>query len=87
MNEPNSVSVNEARARRCPVLAAPATHYYTYAAGSGQEHLFPQPQRVVSVAVSHSTIMCEADRCMMWVWLPGSSDRGYCGLRGKLIVP
>lgn len=30
---------------------------------------------------------CIGDACMMWTWVAGSSDRGYCGLRGHVVIP
>ena len=26
---------------------------------------------------------CQANECMMWRWIGGMSDDGYCGLAGK----
>ena len=30
---------------------------------------------------------CWGSHCALWTWNTGSSIEGYCGLRGKVVIP
>ncbi len=36
---------------------------------------------------SHKSRACWGSKCSQWVWNAGSETEGYCGLRGKVVIP
>lgn len=80
MSENHGMSTQEATAKICPVM--PGLGWYV-AANSGGELFRSNTIQITSSGPSY----CRAEHCAMWTWVAGSRERGYCGLRGHVVIP
>lgn len=81
----NFMTVVEAMSRHCPLLVYRNFTVSPYSNSSTP----PEMARAGSLSISESPTFgpCAGAGCMMWTWQAGSSSLGYCGLRGKVVIP
>lgn len=79
MNENHGITPNEAAIKLCPVMPP----YGLAITTNGSEI-----SRATSISINVNGMrMCQGQACMMWTWIAGSNERGYCGLRGHVVLP
>lgn len=78
-NDNYGMTPSEASGKICPIL--PGLGWYV---GSTAGEL----GRASSITISsQGPSFCRSNGCAMWTWIAGSIERGYCGLRGHVVIP
>jgi len=73
----NMKTIQEAIMTRCP-------HFFELAYSTTYEGTMSSQQ---PTAMTNADSYCLGSGCMMWKWASGSSEKGYCGLAGKVVIP
>jgi len=73
----------KAKTKWCPMVQLEGTHSSRNRMSYQDHDTFADEDNISK----DEEYKCWGSACAMWCWNSGSETEGYCGLRGKVVIP